>query len=297
MNVWGEQLMNALVIGSFYSLIALGYSMVYGIIQLLNFAHGDVYMVGAFVGYGVLSAMSGAPLFVGLGAAFLFASLATGLLGLGVERIAYRPLLQSSRLVMLITAIGVSLVLENGVMLALGPSFRVMPVELPRSGLSLFGADVTYAQLAIIATSVGLMLLLDAFVRRTLYGKAMRAIAVNPTATALMGIPVHRVIALTFFIGSFLAGSAGVLAGVYYGKINFMMGFIVGLKAFTASVLGGIGSLPGAMLGGYLLGFLETFGAAALGGEWKDVFAFVILILILTLKPTGLLGRTGTERV
>ncbi|MGB8955761.1 MAG: branched-chain amino acid ABC transporter permease, partial [Tumebacillaceae bacterium] len=264
---------------------------------LLNFAHGDLYMVGAFAGFSVLSMFSGQPGVLGILLAFLASILITGLFGMGIERIAYRPLLHSSRLTILITAVGVSLVLENAVMLSYGPSFRVLQVQLPTAGFQVAGATITYTQLGILLLSVLLMWGLHMFVTRTLYGKAMRAISIDRTATSLMGIPVHRIISITFFFGSALAASAGMMAGLYYGQINFMMGFIVGLKAFTAAVIGGIGSIPGAMLGGLVLGLVESLGTVYLGGEWKDVFAFGILILILVLKPTGLLGEKVTERM
>ena len=297
MDILLQQLTNAIVVGAFYSLIALGYSMVYGIIKLLNFAHGDLYMVGAFAGFSVLSLFSGQPGVLGILLAFLAAIVITGLFGMGIERIAYRPLLNSSRLTILITAVGVSLVLENAVMLSYGPSFRVFQVQLPTSGFQVAGATITYTQLGILLLSVLLLWGLHLFVTRTLYGKAMRAISIDQSATSLMGIPVHRIISITFFIGSALAASAGMMAGLYYGQINFMMGFIVGLKAFTAAVIGGIGSIPGAMLGGLVLGLVESLGTVYFGGEWKDVFAFGILILILVLKPTGLLGEKVTERM
>lgn len=297
MQLFLQQLVNALVVGSFYSLIALGYTMVYGIIQLLNFAHGDLYMVGAFIGFTILSLFTHQLGIAGAGLALIVSMLVVGLLGMAVERIAYRPLLSSSRLAILITAVGMSLVLENGIMLIYGPSFRVYPYQLPTTGFALAGVHISYAQVAIILISVVLMLILQAFIQNTLYGKAMRAIAMDQTATSLMGIPVNRIISLTFFIGSALAAAAGVMEGVYYGEINFLMGFILGLKAFTAAVIGGIGSIRGAMLGGFVLGILESFGTIYVGSEWKDVFAFVILILILVLKPTGLLGAKVSERV
>lgn len=298
MGLFTQQLVNALIVGSFYSLVALGYTMVYGIIRLLNFAHGDLYMLGSFVGFSILSLFTGQPGLLGVAVAMLGSMIVVGLVGMGIERIAYRPLLKSpSRLTVLITAVGMSLVLENGVMVGYGPSFEVYPIQLPTTGFLLFGATITYAQVGIIAVSVLLMLLLQGFVQNSIYGKAMRAIAVDDTATSLMGVPVNRIISLTFFIGSALAAAAGVMEGVYYGEINFMMGFIIGLKAFTAAVIGGIGSIRGAMLGGLLLGVTESFGTIVIGSEWKDVFSFVILILILVFKPTGLLGQATTERV
>lgn len=297
MQLFIQQLVNALVVGSFYSLIALGYTMVYGIIQLLNFAHGDLYMVGAFVGFTVLAFFTHQIGIAGAGLALVVSMIVVGLLGMAVERVAYRPLLASSRLTILITAVGMSLVLENGILLLYGPSFRVYPYQLPTTGFSLAGVHISYAQIAIVAISLLLMIILQTFIQNTLYGKAMRAIAMDQTATSLMGIPVHRIISLTFFIGSSLAAAAGVMEGVYYGEINFLMGFIMGLKAFTAAVIGGIGSIRGAMLGGLVLGVLESFGTIYVGSEWKDVFAFVILIIILVLKPTGLLGAKVSERV
>lgn len=293
-----QQLINALIIGSFYALIALGYSMVYGIIKLLNFAHGDVFMAGAFVGYTVLAKLTGVGGSVlGLVAAFVISMIVTGFLGMGIERIAYRPLLKAPKLSILITAVGMSLVLENGVMAAFGSKPHIMPITLPTAGFQLLGAQITYTQIGIITISVLLMVGLQLFIHKTIYGKAMRAIALDQTACSLMGINVRRVIALTFFVGSSLAASAGMMNATYYGTITFMMGFIFGLKAFTAAVIGGIGSIPGAMLGGLVLGLLETFGTYALGSEWKDVFAFIILILLLVLKPTGMLGKKVTERM
>jgi branched-chain amino acid transport system permease protein len=297
MGTFLQQLMNALTVGSFYSLIALGYTMVYGIIQLLNFAHGDLYMLGSFVGFVVLSLLTGQSGLLGAGLALIVSMVVVGMAGVFMERVAYRPLLSSSRLTILITAVGVSLILENGVMLGFGPSFRVYTYQLPQTGFQIAGTTITFSQIGIIVISVVLMWALSSFINHTLYGKAMRAIALDQTATSLMGIPVTRIISLTFFIGSALAGAAGVLEGLYYGEINFLMGFLAGLKAFTAAVIGGIGSIRGAMLGGMILGVLETFGTVYVGSEWKDVFTFGILILILVIKPTGLLGENIIERV
>jgi branched-chain amino acid transport system permease protein len=293
-----QQLINALIIGCFYSLIALGYTMVFGVIRLLNFAHGDIFMVGSFLGFTVLSMFTGMPGLLGIGLALLISMMVIGLLGVAIERIAYRPLFHApSRLVVLITAVGVSLFLENGIMLSYGPSFLVYPVHLSNAGIKIFGTNLSYLQMGIILISIAMMAVLHIFIHKTLYGKAMRSIAIDSTATSLMGINVYRVIALTFFIGSSLAAAAGVMNGVYYGQINFMMGFIIGLKAFTAAVIGGIGSIQGAMLGGLLLGIVETIGTVYVGSEWKDVFAFGILILLLIFKPTGILGENEVERV
>lgn len=292
---------DALVVGAFYSLIALGYTMVFGIIKLLNFAHGDVYMLGAFIGYSLLSFLTdggaaGAGI-MGIGMVFLVTMMLVGGVGVAIQRLAYRPLLSAPRLSILITAIGVSLVLEYSAMITWSPNFLVYPLELPRSGWDLFGAYITYTQVVLVIISLALMYGLHMFISHTIYGKAMRAIALDQDACRLMGINVNQIIALTFFIGASLAAGAGLMSGAYYGTINFMMGFIMGLKAFTAAVLGGIGNIPGAMIGGFLLGLVETAGTFFIGGSWKDVVAFSILILILVFKPTGIMGEKVTERM
>lgn len=291
---------NGLFVGSFYALIALGYSMVYGIIKLLNFAHGDIYMLGAFIGFAVLSSFGGFPASMSLVAllvVMLVSMLLTGAAGVAIERIAYRPLRGSPRLAVLITAVGASFTLEYGVSAVAGPNPRVFPVRLEGNSFDLLGAHIAIPQLILMLIAVVLMIGLNAYIQRTSTGRAMRAIALDPKGSLLMGINVNSVITRTFFIGSSLAGAAGVMAGAYYGKIDFLMGFIIGLKAFTAAVIGGIGNIKGAMLGGLVLGLLEAFGSQWLGGQWRDVFTFAVLILFLTLKPTGLLGERVTERV
>lgn len=291
---------NGLFVGSFYALVALGYSMVYGIIKLLNFAHGDLYMLGAFVGFGVLSVAGGLATslgFVALLAVLVISMLATGTAGLLLERIAYRPLRSAPRLSVLITAVGASFALEYGMRLVAGPNPEVYPVRLAGTAVNLLGARITLQQVGLIVIAVALMAGLQWLVMGTGTGRAMRAISQDPKAALYMGINVDAVIARTFFIGSALAGAAGVMAGGYYGKIDFLMGFVIGLKAFTAAVIGGIGNIKGAMLGGLALGLLESFGTAWLGGQWRDVFAFGFLIVFLTLRPTGILGERVTERV
>ncbi len=292
---------DALVVGAFYSLIALGYTMVFGIIKLLNFAHGDIYMLGAFIGYSLLSWLTGGGSssagIMGIGVVFLLTMLIVGGVGVAIQRFAYRPLLAMPRLSILITALGVSLVLEYSAMIAWSPNFLVYPLQLPHAGWDVFGAHITYSQVAMVLIALVLMYGLHLFIAHTLYGKAMRAIALDQTACKLMGINVNKVIALTFFIGASLAAGAGMMAGAYYGTINFMMGFIIGLKAFTAAVLGGIGNIPGAVVGGFVLGIVETAGTFFIGGSWKDVVAFSILILILVLKPTGIMGEKTMERM
>ncbi len=296
-----QQAVNGLILGSFYALVALGYTMVYGIIKLLNFAHGDVYMVGAFVGWAALSWLAG-PLgagWIGIMVAMVLSMAAAGTLGLVIERVAYRPMLAAPRLSILITALAVSMVLSNGALSITGGQYEAFNTDLGFEGIDLGEVHVTWTQLVLVAASLLLMAGMQVFISRTMYGKAMRAIAIDQDACRLMGIDVNRMIALTFFVGSALAAAAGVMAGAYYGSISYFMGFLIGLKAFTAAVIGGIGSIPGAMLGGLLLGLLEAFGTQipAIGSEWKDVFVFAILILLLVFKPTGLLGRPEVERM
>ncbi len=296
-----QQLANGLILGSFYALVALGYTMVYGIIKLLNFAHGDLYMVGGFVGFLILSAISGllGESWEAILCSMILSMLAVGLLGVIIQRIAYQPMLEAPRLSILITALAVSMILSNGVMAITDGEYMAFNTDLGYEGLDLGNVFISYTQLALVLAACLLMIVLYLFVHKTLYGKAMQAIAIDQDACRLMGINVNRIIALTFFIGSSLAGAAGVMAGVYYGSLHFSMGFVIGLKAFTAAVIGGIGSIPGAMLGGLTLGLLEAFGTQIpfVGSEWKDVFSFGLLILLLILKPTGMLGKTEIERM
>jgi branched-chain amino acid transport system permease protein len=291
---------DGLFVGSFYALIALGYSMVYGIIKLLNFAHGDIYMLGAFIGFALLTSMGGIPASLSLGALLLVllaSMLLTGTAGVIIERLAYRPLRGAPRLAVLITAVGVSFSLEYGVSAVAGPNPRAFPVRLEGGVFDVLGARVSLPQIVLMLIAAGLMIALNSYIQKTSTGRAMRSIALDTNASLLMGINVNAVITRTFFIGSALAGAAGVMAGAYYGKIDFLMGFIIGLKAFTAAVIGGIGNIKGAMLGGLVLGFVEAFGTEWFGGQWRDVFAFAVLILFLTLRPTGILGERVTERM
>ena len=291
---------NGLFVGSFYALVALGYSMVYGVIKLLNFAHGDLYMLGAFCGFAMLGALGGpvgsSPL-TALFAVLVLAMLATGLGGVLLERVAYRPLRRAPRLSLLITAVGASFTLEYGTRIAAGPNPEVYQVRVDGAASTVLGARLTVQQIALMGVALALMAVLNALVMHTRQGRAMRAIALDPKTALLMGIDVDKVISRTFFLGSALAGAAGVMSGAYYGKIDFLMGFVIGLKAFTAAVIGGIGNLKGTMLGGIVLGLLESFGTDWLGGQWRDVFAFGCLIVLLTVRPTGLLGARVTERV
>jgi branched-chain amino acid transport system permease protein len=291
---------NGLFVGSFYALIALGYSMVYGIIKLLNFAHGDIYMLGAFVGFAALTSVGGIPASMSLFAlliVMLLSMLLTGVAGVAIERLAYRPLRSAPRLAVLITAVGASFALEYGVSAIAGPNPRSFPVRLEGGVFGVLGARISLPQIILMLIAAVLMFALNTYIQKTSTGRAMRSIALDMKGSLLMGVNVDAVITRTFFIGSALAGAAGVMAGAYYGKIDFLMGFIIGLKAFTAAVIGGIGNIKGAMLGGLVLGLVEAFGSDLFGGQWRDVFAFGVLILFLTLRPTGILGERVTERV
>jgi branched-chain amino acid transport system permease protein len=295
-----QLLWNGLFVGSFYALIALGYSMVYGIIKLLNFAHGDIYMLGAFIGFAALTSVGGIPAslsIVALLIVLLLSMILTGFAGVAIEKLAYKPLRSAPRLAVLITAVGASFALEYGVSAIAGPNPKSFPVRLQGDVFDFIGARISLPQIILMLIAGALMVGLNTYIQKTSTGRAMRAISLDRTGSLLMGINVDSVITRTFFIGSALAGAAGVMAGAYYGKIDFLMGFIIGLKAFTAAVIGGIGNIKGAMLGGLVLGLVEAFGSELFGGQWRDVFAFGVLILFLTLRPTGILGERVTERV
>lgn len=296
-----QQLLNGLTIGMVYALIALGYTMVYGVLQLINFAHGEVFMSGSYLALGGIwlaaALVPGAPAWLVLAAALAVSVVGCAALGAAVERIAYRPLRDSPKLTVLITSIGVSFFLQNAVMLLCGSNNRSVPEVLPVVHLGVGTLTLTRLQLIIFAVSLAMMAFLRWFVRNTRTGKAMRATSENPQAACLMGIAPHGVIRATFVTGSVLAAVGGTLFGLYYGNIHYHDGYLVGLKAFTAAVLGGIGSIPGAMLGGILLGVLEGLGAGYLSSAWKDVFAFAILGAVLIFRPSGLLGENLPDKV
>ncbi|HEY4202003.1 MAG TPA: branched-chain amino acid ABC transporter permease [Devosiaceae bacterium] len=300
-SVLAQQLVNGLVLGSFYALVALGYTMVFGVVKLLNFAHGDLYMVGGFIGFLALSLLAPilGPGWLGVATSMILAMLAVGFIGVVIERIAYQPMLQAPRLSILITALAVSLVLQNGALTLTKGQYQPFGAQLGFGGVNLGHLFISFNQMILVATAGVLMIGLEFLVSHTQYGRAMRAVSVDKDMCRLMGINVNGIIAVTFFAGSALAAAAGTMAGAYYGSLWYFMGFLIGLKAFTAAVIGGIGSLPGAMLGGLILGLLESFGTQipGVGSAWKDVFSFVILILVLVLKPTGLLGKSEQERM
>jgi len=298
MSTFLQQLVNGLSLGSIYALIALGYTMVYGVLRLINFAHGDVYMIGAYAGYYLSRRLQGEePSLVSALLVMLGAMLTCAVLGLVIERFAYRPVRRASRLTLLITAIGVSLFLENAAQLVFGPDPKFFPSLAPSADFAFAGIHVTSEQLTVIGVSFLLMIGLRLFILRTRTGKAMRAVSFNLDASKLMGISTDRIIAITFALGSALAAAAGVLIGMQIPKIDPLMGILYGLKAFVAAVLGGIGNVPGAVLGGLLIGASEVMVVGYLSSTYRDAIAFGILILVLLLRPQGILGRVEREKV
>jgi branched-chain amino acid transport system permease protein len=298
MTTFFQQLVNGLSLGSIYALIALGYTMVYGVLRLINFAHGDVYMIGAYTGYFISRKLQGqGPSLLSALVVMLGAMLVCALLGVIIERFAYRPLRRAGRLALLITAIGVSLFLENAAQLVFGPDPKFFPSLAPRADIMIGGVRLTSEQITVIVVSFLLMIALRFFILKTRTGKAMRAVSYNLDAARLMGISTDRIIAITFALGSALAAAAGVLIGMQIPKIDPLMGILYGLKAFVAAVLGGIGNVPGAVLGGLLIGTSEVMVVGYLSSTFRDAIAFGILILVLLLRPQGILGRVQKEKV
>ncbi|HHY81923.1 MAG TPA: branched-chain amino acid ABC transporter permease [Clostridiales bacterium] len=289
-----QQVVNGISLGSIYALIALGYTMVYGIIKLINFAHGDIYMLGAYIGYFCMT-----TLHLGFLPSLLIAMVLCTLVGITIEKIAYKPLRNAARIAVLITAIGVSLFIEYGTMFFVGAGVRSYPAMtgLMVQKISLGSTVITMQQILIVAVTVVLMTILQFIVKKTRIGKAMRAVSLDNDAAQLMGINVDTTISFTFALGSALAGAAGILVGVYYNSINPLMGIMPGLKAFVAAVLGGIGIIPGAMIGGYLIGIVEVFVSGYGYSMYRDAVVFAILILILIIKPAGIMGRNTREKV
>ena len=324
MDIFVQQLVNGLTLGAVYAVVALGYTMVYGIIQLINFAHGEVVMIGAMVAFTVIKRLAdaGMPPVVVVLIGTACAVPVCMLVGYSMERLAYRPLRRAPRLAPLITAIGVSIVLQHLAMLVWSRNVLAFPQIIPITTYNFAGATITGVQIAIIGICLAMMAALAALVYRTRLGRAMRATAQNPQVAALMGVDVNRVIATTFVIGAALGAVAGVLVGTYYGVAQYTMGSVLGLKAFSAAVLGGIGNIPGAMLGGLLLGVVEALGAGYIGdltdlcryglgpeascadgghfvlfgSNYQDVFAFIVLILVLVFRPQGILGERVGDR-
>ena len=296
-----QQLTNGLAVGGIYALIALGYTMVYGVMKLINFAHGDLFTYGAYLGMTLITSLLLQDRLGPLLGVLVLAAMVMGLVGLlGVilERAAYRPLRNSPRLSAVVSALGASIFLQNTVMLIYGARFQVYPEGiLPETVVSLFGLQIPLIRILVVLVSLAMMAALYLFVQKTKTGTAIRAAAIDQGAAQLMGINVNGVIRLVFLIGPALGGAAGLLVGLYYGQVNFTMGWMYGMKAFTAAILGGIGNIPGAMIGGLALGVIEALGAAYLSIAWKDAIAFCVLILILIVRPTGLLGERVAEKV
>jgi branched-chain amino acid transport system permease protein len=302
-----QLMVNGIILGSIYALIALGYSMVYGILKLLNFAHGDVYMIGSFIGFGVLTVLGGSlspaiPVVLLVLCMFVAAMLGSGLLGLVIERFAYRPLRNAPRIAPLISALGVAFFLESSALLLFGAQYRNYDGYdlISYNGIHIggdAGVFVSYLGVIVISTSVVLMAALMVLIRWTRYGKAMRAVSFDREAAAMMGIDPDRVISTTFFVGSALAGAGGVMFGLVFSQIYHLIGFIAGLKGFTAAVVGGIGSIPGAMLGGLLVGLTESWAQGYLNGNVADLVVFGILIGFMLVRPTGLLGTPALQKV
>lgn len=300
-----QQFVNGVTLGGMYALIALGYTLVYGIMLMINFAHSEMFMGGAFVGLFTFKYLAQYEFFTSNGfglvllfaLTFLVAGVVIGILGVLIERIAYRPLRHAPRLAPLISAIGVSIFLQQAVLLWITARAVPFPNFVPRGGLDIGGVTISNIQLMIVTTCIVLLLVLDTFVAKTRIGKAMRATSQDREAASLMGIDINRVIGVAFFIGPALGAVAGIFSGIYYGSIKFDMGFLPGIKSFTAAVIGGIGNLRGAMLGGFLLGIIESLAAGFISSGYKDVIAFAALILVLVFRPGGLLGESVVEKV
>jgi len=296
-----QQIINGLTVGGVYALIALGYTLVYGILELINFAHGEIYMIGAYLGIiflGIFTAsgLTQYSLILSLFLTFVMSIIVCSAYGFTIEKLAYKPLRNAPRLNPLISAIGVSIFLQNYVMLTQGATDKVFPHVIPVTKIEFSNVTMTTLQLFIIIVSLLLMTMLHLFIMKTKTGKAMRAVAQDKVMASLLGIDIDRIISVTFIIGSGLAAVAGLMVAMYYGLVNYSIGYIAGIKAFTAAVLGGIGSIPGAMVGGFLLGLIESLGASYLSSEYKDAYAFIVLILILLVKPTGLFGRSEGDK-
>jgi branched-chain amino acid transport system permease protein len=303
LDVFLQQLVNGLSLGGIYALIALGYTMVYGIIELINFAHGDVYTLGTFFSLAILGLLGvsdelhGWPLVGTIAVTIVFAMLLCGIVGVLIERLAYRRLRNAPRLAPLITAIGMSFILENVMQFWRGPSPVPFPSFIPDPSVTVGNVLIETKQGIVVVLAIVMMVGLQFFVYNTKLGKAMRATAQDREAAQLMGIDINTTIALTFLIGSALAGAAGFVSGVYYGTTWFLNGFSAGLKAFTAAVLGGIGNLAGAMLGGFLIGLIEAFTTQFISDQWSNVGVFAVLVLVLVFRPSGLLGESLPNKV
>ena len=301
MEVFFQQLINGLTVGGIYALIALGYTMVYGVLKLINFAHGDLFTIGAYLGLTLLASLSlmdRVGPFLGVVILIVMVMGLLAIVGGLLDRVAYRPLRESPRLSAVVSALGASIFLQNTVMLIYGARFQVYPQNiLPAISINIFGLEISLIRVMALVLSIVLMSALYLFIQKTRIGTAIRAAAIDQGAARLMGIDVNQMILIVFLIGPALGGTAGVMVGLLYGQINFTMGWVYGLKAFTAAVLGGIGNIPGAMVGGILLGVIEAMGSAYISIAWKDAIAFFVLILILIVRPTGLFGERVADKI
>jgi branched-chain amino acid transport system permease protein len=296
MEYFIQQLINGITLGGVYALIALGYTMVYGVIQLINFAHGEFFAAGGYMGVILLAYLTGLGYlethpFLCITGAVILTMAYTAFLAMGVERVAYKPLRYASRLSLLVSALGMSIFLSNGLMLTQGVFDKPYPTELTHGGIDIGTITISYLQIIIVGFTGLLLVGLNLLVYKTRVGMAMRATAQDKIMSSLVSISSNRIIALTFAIGAGLAACAGMMTGFYYGSVRYDMGFVPGIKAFAAAVLGGIGNITGAMLGGAIIGMVEVFGAAYISGQYKDVFAFIIMIAVLYFKPTGIMGE------
>ena len=296
MEYFIQQLINGLTLGGIYALIALGYTMVYGVIQLINFAHGEFFAAGGYVGVIILGYLAGKGImethpWLCLAGSFALTMGYCAFLAVGVEKVAYMPLRKQSRLAALLSALGMSIFLSNGLMLTQGVFDKPYPGELFDGGFEFGMVSISYLQIMIVSMTIVLLVVLNFLVFKTKMGMAMRATAQDKTMSALVAIGSNRIISVTFAIGAGLAAAAGIMVGLYYGSVRYDMGFIPGIKAFAAAVLGGIGNITGAMIGGLIIGMVEIFGAGYISGQYKDVFAFIILIAVLYFKPTGIMGE------
>jgi len=304
-GIFLEQLINGLTIGSFYALVALGYSMVYGVMKLINFAHGDLFAFGSYVGYTILVWGSGwvtqtFGIWGGMFITLLITFIAVSIAGILVERVAYRPVYPAGRLPLVVSALGMSIFIQNGIMAIWGPRFQAYPSEVvPSTAFDFMGIHITLLKIFILIFSLLLMTIIYSIIEKTTFGAAIRASALDRETATMLGIDIRKVIFFIFALGPALGGLAGVMNGMYYRSIQFNMGWNYGLKAFTATILGGIGNIPGAMIGGILLGILESLFAGYFpsGGAWKDGFIFLVLILVLIWRPNGLIGEKIAEKV
>lgn len=300
MDIFFQQLINGLTMGSLYALVALGYTMVYGVMKLINFAHGDLVAFSAYVGLTIVSQIFGTQVisFLDIILVFLLTSILVAFVGVLLERLAYRPLREAPRLSAVVSALGAALVIQNSIMLIWGPNMQIFPSDLLSStSWNINGVIISFAQLCILALSAVLMLALYVFINKTKMGTAIRATAIDQEAAKLMGINVNKIIMLIFIIGSMLGAVGGLFIGIYYRSLTFDMGWVYGLNAFIAAIIGGIGNIPGAMIGGLMLGLFNAMIAGYISTEWAETFTFILLIIILIFRPTGILGEKVAEKV